>query len=94
MKKKKILQVLCIIAVFLSFTASGQTLPRLEVVSNHRYLVQDDGTQEGKPFFYLGDTAWELFTRLTKPEVETYFQVRKEQGFNVIMAILHNEPSY
>jgi len=87
----KIFQVLCVGTILFSLTASGQKLPKLEVSSNHRYLVQDDGTKEGKPFFYLGDTAWELFTRLTNMEVEKYFDVRKSQGFNVIMAISHNE---
>ena len=91
MKNKRIFQVLYISVLLFSGTVSGQTLPRLEVSGNHRYLVQDDGTTDGKPFFYVGDTAWELFTRLTKSEVEKYFQVRKEQGFNVIMTISHNE---
>ena len=31
-------------------------LPRLKVSDNHRYLQ----TEDGKPFFWLGDTAWEL----------------------------------
>ncbi len=71
-------------------TASAQPLPRLEVSHNHRYLVQKDSTGEGKPFFYVGDTGWELFTRLTKMEVEKYLQVRKAQGFNVIMVYSDN----
>ena len=39
-------------------------LGKLRVAANHRYLEYDDGT----PFFYLGDTAWELFHRL-KPHM-------------------------
>jgi hypothetical protein len=31
---------------------------QLRVSDNKRYLVKEDGT----PFFWLGDTAWELFT--------------------------------
>ena len=38
---------------------SGQTLPRLKVSENRRFLV----TADGQPFFWLGDTAWELFHR-------------------------------
>jgi hypothetical protein len=68
-----------------------QPLQKLKVSPNRRYLVRDNGTNEGKPFFYLADTGWELFTKLKKQEVETYLQVRKSQGFNVIMAIAHNE---
>lgn len=77
--------------LILAISASAQNLPRLEVSSNHRYLVQKDGTTDGKPFFYLGDTGWELFTRITKAEVEKYFQVRKEQGFNAVLVDPHNE---
>ena len=36
----------------------------LKVSPNHRYLMHDDGS----PFFYLGDTAWELFHRLNRDE--------------------------
>ena len=39
---------------------SRRPLPRLKVSDNHRFLV----TEDGRPFFYLGDTAWELFHRL------------------------------
>lgn len=33
---------------------------QLRVSSNNRFLE----TSDGKPFFWLGDTAWELFHRL------------------------------
>ncbi len=36
----------------------------LKVSDNRRFLVHDDGT----PFFYLGDTAWELLHRCTLEE--------------------------
>jgi hypothetical protein len=38
----------------------------LRVSDNRRFLVHADRT----PFFYLGDTAWELFHRLNKQETE------------------------
>ena len=38
----------------------------LQVSPNRRYLQFEDGS----PFFYLGDTAWELFHRLDKEEAE------------------------
>jgi hypothetical protein len=34
-------------------------LPKLKISENKRFLV----TESGEPFFYLGDTAWELFHR-------------------------------
>lgn len=49
----------------------------------NRFLVWDDGT----PFFYLGDTAWELFHALNREETERYFAERKRQGFTVVQAV-------
>ncbi|KAL7418636.1 hypothetical protein Q5752_007094 [Cryptotrichosporon argae] len=40
------------------------------------------------PFFYLGDTAWELFHRLDEGEAERYLRNRQAKGFNVIMVVL------
>lgn len=51
--------------------------------SNNRYILRD-----GKPFFWLGDTGWELFHRLDKVEAEKYLKRRSEQGFTVIQAVV------
>lgn len=56
---------------------------RLQVSTNRRYLVQADG----RPFFYLGDTAWELFHRCDQQEAELYLTNRASKGFNVIQAV-------
>lgn len=48
-----------------------------------RYLAWDDGT----PFFYLGDTAWELFHRLNREEMDHYFAERARQGFTAVQAV-------
>jgi len=55
----------------------------LEVASDHRTLVREDGT----PFFYLGDTAWELFHRLDREEATRYLDDRAAKGFTVIQAV-------
>ncbi|MEL6671229.1 MAG: DUF4038 domain-containing protein [Bacteroidota bacterium] len=60
------------------------TLSPLQVSPNGRYLQ----TVEGKPFFYLGDTAWELFHRLSKTEAQTYLSDRASKGFTVIQAVV------
>jgi hypothetical protein len=51
--------------------------------SNHRYLLKAD-----KPFYWLGDTGWELFHRLNREEAEQYLKTRSEQGFTVIQAVV------
>src|SRR5690554_3727011 len=56
----------------------------LKIHPNNRYLMFEDGT----PFFYLGDTAWELFHRLNKEETERYLENRREKGFTVIQAVV------
>jgi hypothetical protein len=58
-------------------------LPRLRVSESGRFLV----TEDGRPFFYLGDTAWELFHRLTREEAVRYLQFRADQGYNAIQAV-------
>jgi len=68
--------------LFLAQISRGQLQP-LKASDDGRYLV----TAEGQPFFWLGDTAWELFHRTTKQEAEAYFSKRAEQGFNVIQAV-------
>jgi len=56
----------------------------LRVTANHRYLEYADG----KPFFYLGDTAWELFHRLNREEADRYLTNRAAKGFTVIQAVV------
>jgi len=59
-------------------------LPLLRVAANRRFLEDEDG----KPFFWLGDTAWELFHRLDAPAAEHYLKTRAAQRFTVIQAVL------
>lgn len=58
--------------------------PRLKVSENRRFLITD----KGDPFFWLGDTAWELFHRLNREEAERYLQNRAERRFTVIQAVV------
>jgi hypothetical protein len=55
---------------------------KLRVSPNGRYFVD----QDGKPFFYLGDTAWLIFQRLDRAEVEEYLADRADKGFSVLQA--------
>ncbi len=58
----------------------------LRVDDQQRYLLRD-----GKPFFYLADTAWELFHRLDRAETERYLQNRAAKAFSVIQAVALTE---
>lgn len=58
--------------------------PGLRVAANHRYLEYTDG----KPFFYLGDTAWTLFSRLNRADSARYLANRAAKGFTVIQAVV------
>ncbi len=56
----------------------------IRVSENKRYLVKADGT----PFFYLADTAWELFYRLDREQADQYLKNRVQKGFTVIQAVV------
>ena len=60
---------------------------RLQVTPNGRFLQYADGA----PFFYLGDTAWELFHRLDLDEATRYLTNRAAKGFTVIQAVVLGE---
>lgn len=74
------------ILALLSTTTNGYTaeFKKLRVSENHRYLIFEDG----EPFFYLGDTAWELIHRLNRDEVDLYLSNRAEKGFTVIQTVI------
>ncbi|MFO0888844.1 MAG: glycoside hydrolase family 140 protein [Isosphaeraceae bacterium] len=60
------------------------------VSENHRFLLD----QAGKPFFYLADTAWELFHRLSREEADVYLKNRAANRFNVIQAVVLAEHGF
>src|SRR5687767_7895588 len=62
---------------------AGAGLPQLRVHADKRYLIHQDGT----PFLYLSDTAWELFHRPTREQVRQYLELRAKQRFTVVHAV-------
>lgn len=62
----------------------GLNAQKLVVHETGRYLV----TEDGKPFFWMADTAWELFHRCNREEADMYLNKRASQGFNVIQAVV------
>ena len=81
-------KAILITLIFLIITSAiGQTNwqhGKLGVSANGHYLIYDDGT----PFFWLGDTGWELFHRLKLKEIDSYLDNRQKKGFNVIQAVV------
>src|SRR6056300_1057543 len=46
----------------------------------------------GSPFFWLADTGWLAFKKLDREALNTYFEDRKNKGFNVIQIMtMHSE---
>src|SRR5205823_14903635 len=80
---KMLKHIFIVIAFALTGHQSYAQLKRLKVSDDKHHLV----TADGKPFFWLGDTGWELFHKLNKEDATAYFKKRSEQGFNVIQAV-------
>ncbi|TKK69382.1 DUF4038 domain-containing protein [Ilyomonas limi] len=79
--------LITIFSILISCTyLSAQSLfghGRLQVTKDGHYLQFADGT----PFFWLGDTGWELFHRLNLEEAKQYLDNRAAKGFTVIQAV-------
>ena len=73
-----------IIAILAFLMLNTMAVAQLRVSENKRFLQ----TADGKPFFWLGDTAWELFHRLDRDEATKYLKNRSEKGFTVIQAVV------
>jgi len=77
----------CIILYPLSDCLIKEETPSLRISGNGRYFI----TENGKPFFWLGDTGWLLLKKLSREDIKKYFKIRKKQGFNVIqIMIIHD----
>lgn len=60
---------------------------KLRVNDNKRYLQHENG----KPFFWLGETAWLLPTRSNRDEVDYFMAETHKNGYNVVqISVLHN----
>lgn len=57
---------------------------RPKISNNGRFLTYADGT----PYFYLGDTAWEISWKSRKEQVVKYLDDRERKGFNAIQIVV------
>ena len=83
MKPAFLLGALALGAISAIAQTQTRALPRLTVTEDNRFL----STVDGKPFFYLADTGWELLHRLDRKQAVEYLNVRASQGYNVIQAV-------
>ena len=59
-------------------------MPGIEVHPKGHFLQ----TAAGEPFFWLGDTAWELIDHTTREECSYYLHTRARQGFTVVQTVV------
>jgi hypothetical protein len=83
--------VLCLLILFAPLLAHSQarsstggqpSWQKLYIIKDKRFISQGNS----KVFYWLGDTAWELFHRLPREEVDLYLKNRADKGFTVIQA--------
>src|SRR5450631_958116 len=67
--------------------APEHNLPRVAVHPSGHFLQTDDG----RPFFSLADTAWELIHHTTREECSYYLHTRSRQGFTLIQMVVLSE---
>lgn len=65
-------------------STNERSVPKLRVSSNGRFLQSEDG----RPFFWLGDTAWLLFERLDREDALRYLENRQRKGFNLVQVMV------
>lgn len=91
---RKHLLILALALVALCAQAQGQKPwknGRLKVSDNSKFLQFENG----KPFFWLGDTGWLLPQRLNRDEAATYLRKCAEAGYNMVQVqVINGVPAY
>lgn len=86
--KRSILGAIFMLAIFPIFKAYGADKGVTKPWDNGVLKVSDNGTyfqhENGKPFFWLGDTGWLLPERLDRSEAQHYLSRCRDAGFNVV----------
>lgn len=94
MNKRNIILGLCL-ACGMMASAANDMKPwdngKLMISDNHRYLQFENG----KPFFWLGDTGWLLPERLNRDEAQYYLKKCRQAGYNMVqIQVLNGVPSF
>lgn len=91
--KKRILSICLMLGLASVFTYGQKPWDngKLMVSSNNRYLQFENG----RPFFWLGDTGWLVPQHLDRSEVEYYFNKCRRAGYNMVqIQVMDAVPSY
>lgn len=91
--KKRILSICLMLGLASVFTYGQKPWDngKLMVSSNNRYIQFENG----KPFFWLGDTGWLVPQHLDRSEVEYYFNKCRRAGYNMVqIQVMDAVPSY
>lgn len=91
--KKKILSMCLLLglATIMGHAQKPWDNGRLVISSNNRYLQFENG----RPFFWLGDTGWLVPQHLDRAEVEYYFNKCRRAGYNIVqIQVMDAVPSY
>lgn len=84
-KLMNIKPIILLCAGLIAGTKPVYSQPKTLNVSENRRFFTD---QDGKPFFWLADTGWLLFNRLTREEADRYLTDRQQKGFNVVQVMV------
>lgn len=70
--------------VLLAVVFSNVFAQPIKISQDKRHFAQSNG----KPFLWLGDTAWLLLKKCTRDETIKYLDTRQQQGFNVVQVMV------
>jgi Protein of unknown function (DUF4038)/Putative collagen-binding domain of a collagenase len=71
-----------------AFPSEGRPALRAVRVHPGGHLLETD---DGRPFFWMGDTAWRLIHGTTREECSYYLHTRARQGYTVVQTVVLSE---
>lgn len=91
--------ILFLLTLLFAFGANAQKKKNTLPWNNGKLMVSEEGRylkhENGKPFFYLGETGWLLPERLDRDEASFYLRACKNAGYNVVQVqTLNDVPSF
>lgn len=79
-----VLPILVAVVCATALAAETAKTGAIRVAADHRHFVD----AQGKPFFWLADTAWSMVVKLTPAQADAYLENRSKKGFTVVQTVL------